>query len=45
MSPDNVVTVLVMLANVALAIAAIRIVWWLFKRFVSGTGKAWRGEL
>jgi hypothetical protein len=44
MSIDGILTAIVMLANIALAIAAVRILWWLFKVFVRGTGKAWRGE-
>lgn len=41
---DSLLTIAVMLVNVALAILLVRVAWWLFLKFVSGTGKAWRGE-
>jgi hypothetical protein len=44
MSPESTLTGIVMLVNVALALAAVRVAWWLFRSFVRGTGKAWRGE-
>jgi hypothetical protein len=42
---DALLTISVVLIDLALVYAGIRIVWWLFRKFVSGTGRAWRGEL
>jgi hypothetical protein len=44
MSPDNLLTFVIVMVNLAMAYAVIRLAWWAFRKFVSGTGKAWRGE-
>lgn len=44
MSADNLLTFVIVLIDLALAYAGIRLAWWAFRKVVSGTGKAWRGE-
>lgn len=45
MSADNLLTCVIVLIDLAVIYAGVRIVWWLFRKVISGTGKAWRGEV
>lgn len=41
---ENLLILAMLVLNVAAALFIVRIAWRVFRGFVRGTGKAWRGE-